>query len=73
MHMGVDTPREREAVLRIEDLFGLLGLDVRPKPGDLSIRDRNIEAIDRRLVRANHAGILDDGIENLVHTRQFPD
>ena len=40
---------------------------VRREPGNLSVLDRNIETIDRRLVRANDAGILDDGVENLVH------
>jgi hypothetical protein len=46
---------------------GLVGLNVGSKPRDLSILNRDVETIDRRLVRTNDAGILDDGVENLIH------
>src|SRR5664280_2642621 len=69
MHVRVDATWEREAILGVKDLAGEIGLNFRPEPGDLSILDRNIKTIDRGLVRSNHAGILDDGIEKLVHAR----
>jgi hypothetical protein len=67
--MRIDATREHEPILGIENLLGKVGLNFRPDLRDLSILDRNIEAIDLGLVRANHAGILDDGIEKLVHAR----
>src|SRR6187401_3530490 len=69
MHVRIDAARERQPVLGIEDLLRLAGLDVGRKPRDLSVLDRDIEAVDRRLVGADDAGVLDDGVENLVHAR----
>ena len=69
MHVRIDAARERQPVLGVEDLLRLPGLDVGRKPRDLSVLDRDIEAVDRRLVRADDAGVLDDGIENFVHAR----
>jgi len=62
----IDASRKCKTVLRIKHFLGLVSLNFRREPGDLSVLDRNIEAIDRRLVRANDAGILDDGVENFV-------
>ena len=69
VHMSIDAARKRETIPSIKNLPGLLGLNLGSEPRDLSVLDRNIETIDRCLVRPNHAGILDDGIERLVHTR----
>src|SRR5262249_51309652 len=73
MHMRIDATRERETIFSIKDLLGVLGLNVRPEPGDFSILDRNIETIDRGLIRTNDNGILDDSIEKLIHARHSLD
>src|SRR5665213_297248 len=69
MHMRVDATREREAILGVKDLAGVIGLNFRLEPGDLSILDRNIKTINRGIVRPNHARVLNNGIEKLVHAR----
>src|SRR5450631_3405541 len=69
MHMRIDASRERETIFGIKDLVGEISLSFRPEPGDLSILDRNIKTIKRGLVRSNHSGVFDDGIEKLVHAR----
>src|SRR5450756_1640306 len=70
MHMRIDATREREPILGVKDLAGEIGLNFRPEPSDLSILDRNIKTIDRGLVRSNHSGVLDDGIELFIHARR---
>ena len=67
MHVRIDATWKCETIFGVEHILGLLGLNFRRKSDNLSILDRDIETIDRRLVRANDASILDDGIENLVH------
>src|SRR5471030_44406 len=69
MHMRVDATWEREPILGVKGLAGEFCLNFRPEPSYLSILDRNIKTIDRGLVRSNHACVLDDGIEKLVHAR----
>jgi hypothetical protein len=44
-------------------LSGEFRLDVGTEPRDLSVLDRDVETIDRGLVRANDPGVLDNGIE----------
>src|SRR5262247_22425 len=53
VHMSIDATRKRETIPGIKGVFGLLGVNLRSKPRDLSILDRNIETIDRGLVRPN--------------------
>jgi hypothetical protein len=69
MHVRIDTARECQTIFCIEDNLCALGLNVGSELSDLSIFDHNIEAIDRRLVGANHAGVLDHEVEGLFHTR----
>ena len=63
MHVRIDAARERQPVLGVENGFRPVGLDIGSELGDLAVLDRNIEAIDRRLIGANHAGVLDHDVE----------
>jgi hypothetical protein len=65
MHMGIDAAGKRQIILGVENLLALLGADVRGNPIDLAIPDRDVEAIDRRLVRPHDAGILDHKVKGL--------
>ena len=67
MHMGIDAAGKRQIVLGVENLLALLGADVRGDPIDLAVPDRDVEAIDRRLVRPHDAGILDHKVKRLIH------
>src|SRR5581483_7758956 len=67
MHVAVDAAGESQPVLGVEDLLGLLGRNVGGEPRELPILDRDIEAVNRCLIRANYPGVLDDGVELLVH------
>ena len=69
VHVRVDAARECQAILGVENGLRALRLNIGSELGDLSVLDRNIEAIDGGLVRADHAGILDHNIEKLVHVR----
>ena len=68
MHMGIDAAGKRQIVPGVENLPALLGADVRGDPIDLSILDRDVEAIDRRLVRPHDPGILDHKVKRLTHS-----
>ena len=68
MHMGVDAAGKRQIIPGVENLLGLLGADIRGNPIDRSIFDRDVEAIDRRLIRPHDAGILDHKVKRLSHS-----
>ncbi len=72
MHVGIDAAGEGEEVLGVEDLVGLVRAQLRREPRDASVLDRDVEAIDRRLVRAHHARILDHEVVRLIHAA-FPE
>src|SRR5262245_44472337 len=65
MHVSIDAARECQKILGVEHLLGLLGRDIGPKARDLSILDRDVETIHRRLVGAHHARVLDHKVERL--------
>jgi hypothetical protein len=67
--MRIDATRKCETILGIENLLGVLNLNFGSETSDLSILDRNVETIDRSLVRTHYAGVLNHGIEKLVHAR----
>src|SRR3974377_319670 len=67
--MRIDATRKRQTILSIENLFRALSLNIGSEPGDFSILDRNIEAIDRGPVRADQGGIFDPDIEKFFHAR----
>src|SRR3974390_467347 len=67
--MRIDATRKRQTILSIENLFRALSLNIGSEPGDFSILDCNIEAIDRGPVRADQAGIFDHDIEKFFHAR----
>ena len=69
VHVRVDASWECQAILGIENGLCALRLNIGSELGDLSVLDRDIETIDGGLVRADHAGVLDHGIEELVHSR----
>jgi hypothetical protein len=71
MHVSVDAARERQKILGVENLLRFLRLDIGRKARDLSILDRDVETIHRRLVGAHHAGVLDHKVERLFHSRVF--
>src|SRR5262249_57375354 len=71
MHVSVDATRERQKILGVEHLLGLLCRDIGDKARDLAILDRDVETIDRRLVGAHHAGVLDHKVVELFHSRVF--
>src|SRR5262252_6673900 len=71
MHVSIDATRERQEILGVEHLLRLLCRDIGGKARDLSILDRDVETIDRRLVGAHHAGVLDYEVERLFHSRVF--
>jgi hypothetical protein len=52
VHVSVDAARKCETIPRIEDLLGLVSLNLGPKPGDLSILDRNTDVLFGRTTRA---------------------
>src|SRR5262245_23347135 len=68
MHMGIDAAGKRQLVPGVENLLRLLGADIRGNLADLTVLDRDVEAIDRRLVRAYGAGILDHEVKRLIHS-----
>src|SRR5262245_451549 len=71
MHVSVDATRERQKILGVEHLLGLLCRDIGDKARDLSILDRDVETIDRRLVGAHHSRVLDHKVVELFHSRVF--
>src|SRR5262245_65719958 len=68
MHMGIDAAGKRQLVPGVENLLGLLGADIGGNLADLAVLDRDVEAIDRRLVRPHEAGILDHEVKRLIHS-----
>src|SRR5215467_10017163 len=71
MHVSIDATRERQEILGVEHLLRLLCLDIGRNARDLSILDRDVETIHRRLVGAHHARVLDHKVERLFHSRVF--
>src|SRR5215831_12552831 len=71
MHVSIDATRERQEILGVEHLLRLLRLDIGRKARDLSLFDRDVETIHRRLVGPRHAGVLDHKVEELFHSRVF--
>src|SRR3974377_1892473 len=67
--MRIDATRKCQTILSIENLLRALSLNIGSEPGDFSILDRNIEAIDRGPVRADQAGIFNHDIEKFIHAR----
>jgi hypothetical protein len=65
--MGIDAAGKRQIILGVENLLALLGADVRGNPIDLAVPNRDVEAIDRRLVRPHDACILDHKVKRLSH------
>jgi hypothetical protein len=46
MHVSIDAAGKRQKIFGIEDLFGVFCLDSRRETGNLSVFDRDVEAID---------------------------
>src|SRR6516164_3162129 len=69
MHVSINVARECQKILGVEHLLGLLRGDIRRKARDLSILDRDLETIHRRLVGAHYARVLDHKVERLFHSR----
>jgi len=63
MHVRVDAAGKGQIILAVENLLRLPDRELGCEAADLAAVDADIESVDRGLVGADNAGILDDEIE----------
>jgi hypothetical protein len=59
MHVSIDAAGKSEKIFGVEYFLGLICLDIGGDTVDLPVRDPDVAAVHRRLVRAHNAGVFD--------------
>jgi hypothetical protein len=65
--MRVDAAGKSEKILCVENLLGELSFDFRRKPYNLAVGNRDVQAINGRLVGTHNASIFYEEINRIGH------